>query len=146
MTPLNGIQSCVTGMTLRTDSHYELFAKNISIRRYEIPKQLHSPDQLTRLTISEADHHKAWLIQHISLCPTLSYSEIELNKYIILDFSRHFIPTSKVIEDEYQHLRYQIRAQKPTTDVRICRIFAFKEMILFNTVKCWVWMNLHMVG
>ena len=133
-------------MTLRTNSHYELFANKISIRLDEIPTQLHSPDQLTPLTLSQADYYKAWLIEQISSYLTLSYNEIELNEYIILDFSRHFIPTSKVIEDEYQHLRYQIRAQKPTTDVGNCRIFAFREMIPFNTIKCWVWMNLHMVG
>ena len=83
----------------------------------------------------------AGLIQQIYSYPQLSYNETELNRYIMLNFSRQDIPTSKVIEDEYQQLRYQIRAQKPTVSVRICRVFAFREMVLFHTVKCWVFLN-----
>ena len=132
-------------MTLRIDSHYEPYAKNIPNRLIDMPKQLHPPDQLTEFTRSEANRHKAWLIQQISSCPHLSCDEVRLNNCIVLDFSRKDIPTSKAIEDEYQHLRYQIHAQKPTVNVGICRIFAFREMVLFNTVKIWVWMNLHMV-
>lgn len=120
--------------------------ENMFTRLNELPKHLYFPEQLTPLTLGEANSHKAWLIQQISKCPQLSYDKSKLNRSIVLDFSRQFIPTSKKIEDEYQHLRYQIYAQKPTAKNRICVIFAFREMVLFNTVKCWVWMNVHMLG
>lgn len=118
----------------------------MSIRLHELPKQLHLPDQLTQFTLSEASHHKAWLVQQLLSCPQLSYDESFLNDRIILDSSRQGIPTSRVVEYEYQHLRYLIHAQKPTQEVGICRIFGFREMVLFNEVRCRVWMNLHMVG
>ena len=44
--------------------------------------------------------------------PETSYDKTGFNKCIMLDFSREYIPTSKVVEDENQHLRHQFQLDK----------------------------------